>query len=274
MGGMPERPSLFDRSLLRRRRDRAVRGFAPAREPDFLLREAAERLLDRLTDIRRGFPLALDLGAHTGQLARLRGGRGGIETLVSVEPCAAMAALAPAPAVVAEEDSLPFADAAADAVLSCMSLHWIDDLPGLLAEAFRVLKPGGLFLAMLPGEETLHELRDSLARAELAVDGGVSPRVIPMLTVQDAGSLLQRAGFVEPVVDRERLTIDYADPLRLLADLRAMGETNALAERRKTPLSRAVLFAAMAAYRENHPAADGRVAATVDLLTLTAWKPE
>jgi len=267
-------PVLFDRTLLRRRRDRAVRGLAPAREPDFLLREAAERLLDRLTDMPRKFPVAIDLGAHTGQLARMRGDRGDIETMISLDPSAAMAALAPAPAVVADENALPFADDAADLVLSCMSLHWIDDLPGLLAEAFRVLKPGGLFLAMLPGEETLHELRDSLARAELAVDGGVSPRVIPMLTVRDAGSLLQRAGFDDPVVDRERLTIDYADPLRLLADLRAMGETNALAERRKAPLSRAVLFAALDAYRENHATEGEHVAATVDLLTLTAWKPK
>ncbi|MBN2751481.1 MAG: methyltransferase domain-containing protein [Rhodospirillaceae bacterium] len=271
---MQSRPTLFDRSLLRRHRDRAVRGVNPAQSPDFLLHEAAERLLDRLTDILLSFPLAIDLGAHTGQLARLRAGRGNIETLISVEPSAAMAALAPSPTVIADEDALPFSDSCADLILSCMSLHWIDDLPGLLAEAFRVLKPGGLFLASLPGEETLHELRDSLARAELAVDGGISPRISPMLTIKDAGSLLQMAGFIEPVVDRERLTVDYQDPMRLLTDLRAMGETNTLTERRKAPLSRTTLLAALATYRKLYGAPDGRVYATFDLLTLTAWKAE
>jgi SAM-dependent methyltransferase len=265
--------SLFDRPLLRRRRARAVRSADPAQAPDFLLREAAERLLDRLSDIRRDFPLALDLGAHTGQLAALRDGRGGIATMISVETSPAMAALAAPPAVAADEDRLPFSDASADLILSCMSLHWTDDFPAMLAEAFRVLRPGGLFLASLPGEDTLHELRDSLARAELDIDGGVSPRVLPMLTVKDAGALLQAAGFAEPVIDRDRLTVEYRSPMSLLTDLRAMGETNALTQRRKTPLKRAVLFAALDEYRR-HADGEGRIPATFDIVTLTAWKPD
>ncbi len=271
---MPPTPPLFDRPLLLHRRERAVRGANPAKAPDFLLREAAERLLDRLSDIRRGFPLALDLGAHTGQLAAMLNGRGGVETLVSVEPAPAMAALAAPLAVAADEERLPFADGVADLVLSCMSLHWTEDFPAMLAEVFRVLKPGGLFLASLPGEDTLCELRDSLARAELEIDGGVSPRVLPMLTIKDAGSLLQAAGFAEPVVDRDRLTVEYRAPMRLLTDLRAMGETNALTQRRKSPLKRGVLFAALAEYHQRYADARGLTPATFDILTLTAWKPD
>ena len=272
--GMDASPPLFDRSLLLRRRARAVRGAIPAKAPDFLLREAAERLLDRLSDIRRGFPLAIDLGAHTGQLAAMRRGRGGIETMISVEPSAAMAALAAPLATVADEDRLPFPDACADLVLSCMSLHWTEDFPAMLAEVRRVLKPGGLFLATLAGEDTLTELRDCLARAELAIDGGVSPRVLPMLTVKDGGRLLQAAGFAEPVTDRDRLVVDYRNPMDLLTDLRAMGETNTLAQRRKSPLTRSVLFAALDEYRRRHADGDGRIPATFDLITLTAWKPD
>lgn len=243
--------------------------------PDFLLRAAAESLLDRLDDTTRRFPFAIDLGAHAGQLAEMIGGRGGVETLVAVEAAPEMAALAAArgPVVIADEADLPFEDASVDLVLSCMSLHWINDFPALLAEVHRVLKPEGLFLAVLPGEETLRELRDSLARAELAVEGGVSPRVAPMLTVKDGGALLQRAGFAAPVADVERVTVDYGEPLRLLADLRAMGETNVLTERRRTPLRRATLIEAMRLYAEEHADARGRAVATFDLVTLTAWKP-
>ena len=269
---MQTQAPLFDRPLLRRHRERAARRGDP--DARFLLHAALEDLLDRLADMRREFPVAVDLGAHGDALATALDGRCGIRSLISIAPSPALAALCPKPAIVAEEDSLPLADASADLVLSCLSLHWIDDLPGLFANVLRVLKPGGLFLAVMPGEETLRELRDSLARAELEIEGGVSPRVLPMLTIKDGGALLQRAGFAEPVVDRDRLTVDYADPLSLMADLRAMGETNALTERRKTPLKRTTLAAALAAYAETYANDDGRVVATFDLVTLTAWKPD
>ncbi len=269
---MQTHAALFDRPLLRRRRDRAVRLGDP--DARFLLRVAVEDLVERLSQMRREFPVAVDLGARGDTLAAALEGQAGIRSLISIAPSRALAALCPRPAVVAEDDGLPLADGCADLVLSCLSLHWVDDLPGLFADVLRVLKPGGLFLATMPGEETLRELRDSLARAELAVEGGVSPRVLPMLTIKDGGALLQRAGFAEPVADRDRITVDYPDPLRLMADLRAMGETNALAERRKTPLRRATLSAALAAYAENYANDAGRVVATFDLVTLTAWKPD
>ncbi len=262
---------LFDRPILRARHDRvARRGDADAL---FLLREAAADLADRVREISGDFPLAVDLGARGPSLAEALADERRIGTLVSLAPSAAVAARCPAPALAADEERLPLADGCADLVLSCLALHWVEDLPGAFAEVLRVLKPGGVFLAVLPGEETLRELRDSMARAELAVEGGVSPRVAPMLTIKDGGALLQRAGFAEPVADRDRIAVDYADPLKLFADLRAMGESNAMFARRRAPLRRATLAAALAAYRDNWSLADGRVAATFDLVTLTAWKP-
>ncbi|SBV91814.1 NADH dehydrogenase (ubiquinone) 1 alpha subcomplex assembly factor 5 [uncultured Alphaproteobacteria bacterium] len=262
---------LFDRSTLRARHDRAAR----RGDPDclFLLREAAADLADRVRDVKGGFPLAVDLGARGPTLAAALADEPRIGTLVSLAPSAAVAALCPAPVLVADEERLPLADASADLVLSCLALHWVEDLPGALAEVLRILKPGGVFLAVLPGEETLRELRDSMARAELEVEGGVSPRVAPMLTIKDGGALLQRAGFAEPVADRDRISVDYADPLKLIADLRAMGESNALHQRRRAPMRRDTLAAALRAYRDNWSLEDGRVAATFDFVTLTAWKP-
>lgn len=263
--------SLFDRPTLRARHDRVARRGDP--DPLFLLREAAADLAERLADIKGEFPLAVDLGARGPALADALAGEPRIGRLLSLAPSAAVAARCPAPALVADEERLPLADGCADLVLSCLALHWVEDLPGAFAEVLRVLKPGGVFVAILPGEETLRELRDSMARAELAVEGGVSPRVAPMLTIKDGGALLQRAGFAEPVADRERIRVDYADPLKLMADLRAMGESNALGQRRRAPLRRATLAAALAAYRDNWSLEGGRVAATFDFVTLTAWKP-
>jgi len=260
----------FDRPTLRRRRDRAA---ARLSDYDFLLREVGERLLDRLVDVRRTFPLAVDLGCHSGQLAEMLGGRGGIETLISCDLSPAMAARAPRPAAAGDEELLPFAAASLDLALSSFSLHWVNDLPGALVQIRRALKPDGLFLAALAGGETLKELRWALSEAEIAEEGGLSPRVSPVADVRDLGDLLGRAGFTLPVADSETITVSYADPLRLMADLRGMGESNAVAERRRTPLRRATLLAAAALYRERFAGADGRVPATFQIVYLTGWAP-
>jgi SAM-dependent methyltransferase len=260
----------FDRATLRRRRDRAAGNLG---DFDFLLREVGERLLDRLGDVRRSFPLAADLGCHTGQLAAMLGGRGGIETLVSCDLSERMTAVALPPAIVCDEELLPFADASLDLVLSSFSLHWINDLPGALVQIRRALKPDGLFLAAMAGGETLKELRWALSEAEIAEEGGLSPRVSPVADVRDMGDLLGRAGFALPVADSETITVSYADPLRLLADLRGMGESNAVAERRRTPLRRATLTAAAARYRDRFGDGEGRVPATFQIVYLTGWAP-
>lgn len=264
---------IFDRSLLRKRRDRAAPHFSAH---DFLVRDVAERLADRLSDVTRRFPLALDLGCHTGEIADTLAGRGGIGTLVQCDLSPAMAARAGAnghPTLAADEEWLPFADHSFDLVISCLSLHWVNDLPGTLLQIRRVLKPDGLFLGAMLGGETLKELRQSLAEAEIAEEGGLSPRVSPFADVRDLGGLLQRAGFALPVVDGDHVNVAYGDPMRLLADLRGMGETNAVAEQRKTLTRRSTLLHALQCYQQAFAGPDGRVATTFQVLTMTGWGP-
>ncbi|HEY0107041.1 MAG TPA: SAM-dependent methyltransferase [Rhizomicrobium sp.] len=160
-----------------------------------------------------------------------------------------------------------------DAITSTLALHAVSDLPGVLVQARRALKPDGLFLAALFGGETLTELRQSLAAAEIAVTGGLSPRVSPFADVRDLGGLLQRAGFALPVADVERTVARYRDFAGLVRDLRAMGETNALVERSRKPLRRDVLAAALAHYGAHFADPDGRLRATFDIVYLTGWAP-
>jgi len=261
---------IFDRNALRVYRSRALKHKKD--DADFLLQEAADCLLDRLHDITRSFTSAIDLGAHTGQIAQLLSQSDKVQTITSTETHEAFLTHCPDPKQLIEEDTLPFEDNSAELIMSCMSLHWVNNLPKLLDHIHRVLKPGGLFLATIPGEETLIELRDSFARAELDIEGGVSPRVIPMITIKDAAGLLQAAGFVDCVADRDRVTVDYPDPIKLMHDLRAMGETNAVLERRKSPLKRSTLVRLMEHYQNLHTNENGRCLATFDLVTMTAWK--
>jgi SAM-dependent methyltransferase len=253
---------------VRRHRERAAAGFAAS---DFLFREVADRLADRLDDINRRFPCALDLGARAGVLRRTLRGRGGIEWLVEG---ALPAGETPGPDVLASEEALPFAPARFDLVLSCLALHWVNDLPGALIQARRVLRPDGLFLAAMLGGNTLGELRRAWLEAEAAEEGGASPRVSPFADVRDAGALLQRAGFALPVVDSDTITVTYADAFALMRDLRAMGETNAVAGRHRRFTRRATLFAAVARYADLYAGADGRIPATFEVICLTGWAPD
>lgn len=264
---------IFDRSLVRKHRDRAASGFAAH---DFLVREVGERLADRLDDVTRRFPMALDLGCHTGEMADILRGRGGIETLVQCDLSPEMAARAAGngrPTLAADEEWLPFAPASFDLVISNLSLHWVNDLPGTLIQIRRILKPDGLFLASVLGAGTLDELRQSLMEAELAEEGGASPRVSPFADVKDLGALLQRGGFALPVVDADTVAVTYADPMRLLADLRGMGETNAVAEQRKGLTRRATLLHAISVYQSRFGSPDGRLPANFQVMTLTGWAP-
>ena len=197
---------IFDRALVRRHRDRAAATFGGC---DFLLREVGERLSDRILDVKRAFPLVLDLGARTGGFGPIAGGPGGIEQVVSCELSEAMIRQAPRPAVVADAEFLPFAEGRFDLIFSNLDLHWTNDLPGALVQIARSLKPDGLFLAALFGGETLRELRDVLMRAEVEVTGGASPRVSPFAELRDAGGLLQRAGFALPVADADDIVVTY-----------------------------------------------------------------
>lgn len=263
--------TIFDRQLLRRRRDRAAGGLE---KHDFLLREVSERLVDRIDDVRRSFSVALDLGCRRGALADALVGQRGIETLVQCDLSCAMAAAAPGLRVVADEEMLPFAKASFDLVVSSMSLHWVNDLPGTLIQIRQALRPDGLFLAAMLGGDTLQELRRVLTEAEIEADGGLSPRVSPFADVRDMGNLLQRAGFALPVADIETITVSYGQPLALLADLRGMGETNAVVERRRAPTRRSTLWRAMRKYQDMYGDPQGRVPATFQVIFLSAWAPD
>jgi SAM-dependent methyltransferase len=266
---MADAAAVFDRLAVRRHRNRAATGLAAH---DFLIREVAGQLAERLADVNRRFPLALDLGAHTGQLAGTLAGRGGIETLVQCEPAEAQARRATGLRVVGDEEWLPFGGGRFDLVLSCLSLHWANDLPGALLQIRRALKPDGLFLAAMLGGDTLVELRQAWLEAEAAA-GGASPRVSPFADLRDVGGLLQRAGFALPVADAETIAVTYADPLALMRELRGMGEANAVALRSRRPLRRDLLLAAARAYHDRRAGPDGRVPATFQVIYALGWAP-
>lgn len=262
--------AIFDRGQVRRQRDRAAMNHGSF---DFLFREVADRLADRLLDFARPFPVALELGAHTGQFSAERGVRGGIDIHVQADVSAKMLRQADGLRVVCDEEALPFRPGSFDLVLSNLSLHWVNDLPGTMIQIRRGLKPDGLFLAAMLGEETLTELRQSLLSAEAEVVGGASPRVSPMAGLRDAGSLMQRAGFALPVIDSDRITLTYADPFALMRELRGLGESNAVRQRLPGFSRRDVFVRAAAIYHERFADADGRIPATFDIIYMTGWAP-
>jgi len=263
-------PHIFDRALLVRRRERAAAGAA---EHDFLLARVADDLVERLGAIRRRFPVALDLGAYHGLLGRRLRSVPGIELVIAAEMAPRLLTQCPRPRVRADPEALPFRDGSLDLVVSGLALHLVNDLPGALVQIRRALKPDGLLLAALLGGNTLTELRNAFLAAEEEVEGGASPRVAPFPEVQDLGALLQRAGLALPVVDADTVTVTYADPLALMRELRAMAATNALRARRRQPLRRATLMRALELYRHRFGLTDGRVPATFEIVTLTAWGP-
>lgn len=260
----------FDLRLLAQRRDRAA---AAATRHDFLLQRVAEDLTVRLDAVQRRFGTAVDLGAHHGVLARNVSRLPGVSLVVSAECSWQMLMLCPPPRVIVDLEALPFADASLDLVVSGLTLHCVNDLPGTLIQIRRALKPDGLMLAAVLGGQTLIELREAFLLAESELEGGASPRVAPFGDVRDYGGLLQRAGFALPVTDTDVLTVTYSSPLALMQDLRGMGATNVLAARRRAPLRRGTLMRACEIYLERHGRADGRVPATFEIITLTGWAP-
>ncbi len=261
---------VFDRAVLRQRRERAARDWD---RRAFLKREIAGRLVDRLDDIRRTFARALDLGSHGDEISTALGERRTVEWLLRADLGHGFARLARGPAVVADEEFLPFAPESFDLVMSAMDLHWVNDLPGTLVQVRRILKPDGLLMGAMLGGATLWQLRQALAAAESEVEGGLSPRVSPFADLRDAAGLLQRAGFALPVADSETIEVEYENALALMRDLGAMGESNLIVERRRGLSRRATLLRAAEIYAERFAVASGRVAATFEVLFLHGWAP-
>lgn len=259
---------IFDRQLLGVRRRRA----AGLGAETFLLDQIARELAERLSTVLRRFDIAVDLGTPTDSLRRALAAAP-IGTLISALPEFPKLPAGSALTIVADEETLPFRDASLDLVVSALALQFVNDLPGALVQIRRALKGDGLFLAALVGGESLVELREAFAAAEIEVEGGVSPRVAPFVDVRDAGGLLQRAGFALPVTDVDRLTVRYASPFALMAELRRMGATNVLRERRRSPLRRATLTRMAEIYGERFSDDDGRVRATFEIVWLSGWAP-
>jgi SAM-dependent methyltransferase len=257
-------PPLFDRSLVRRRLARASK--APAH---FLLERVAADFAERLSLVSRPFPRALDVGTPGPQIAEALRRR---ERLV-VHAAPLRENAVPALSIVADEEALPFASGSFDLIVSALSLQWANDLPGALVQIRRALAPDGLFLAALVGGQSLTELRTALTAAEAELTGGASPRVAPFADMRDLGGLLQRAGFALPVSDVEPILVRYASMLALMHDLRAMGATNALTERSRVPLRRAVFTRAARIYADRFSDSDGRVRATFEIVWLSGWVP-
>jgi SAM-dependent methyltransferase len=270
---MTTSPLLFDRALHRARLTRAARDYASA---DFLKARAAQDIVMRLETILRRFPVAVDLGARNGSFSKALAesdAAANIDTLIEADLAARMLAGRQGLRVVADEERLPFGDATLDLVVSTLSLHWTNDLVGALIQIRRALRPDGLFVGAIFGGATLTELRQCLLAAEAELSDGASMRVSPFADAIDAAGLLQRAGFALPVADVDRVKVRYAHPIKLLNDLRAMGETSVLLDRSRKPLGRKVLFRAMELYVERFAEPDGRVPATFEIVSVTGWAP-
>lgn len=274
MLAMSDSMNVFDRAAVRRHRDRAAKHVDSVAE---ILRESAERLLERLDDTTRKFVTALDVGGR-GVVAPMLRARG-IDT-IACDLSPAMAARSGPQVVVADEEWLPFAPASFDLVVANLSLHWVNDLPGALIQLRQALRPDGLLLASIPALGTLGELRAALTSSEAHLTGGASPRISPFPELRDCAALLQRAGFALPVADVEDMRVLYADPLALLRDLRAAGESNAVALRDRRIPPRDLFAAALAALPSADPASNtaanaepARSCATLRIAVLTGWAP-
>jgi SAM-dependent methyltransferase len=248
-------PILFDRALMRRRWRRALQQGSAT----FLLDRVADEMTERLDAVLRTFTAAADVGTPGDQLGCALAGRVG--------------ALAPVDVPDRENEGLSLAPQSLDLVVSALALQFINDLPGVLAQIRRALKPDGLLLAAMTGGDTLTELRQAFAAAEAELDGGVSPRVAPFADLRDIGALLQRTGFALPVTDIDRIVVRYDSAFALMQDLRRMGATNALVERRRTPTRRATLLRMAQIYGERFADPDGRIRATFEVIWLSGWAP-
>ena len=260
---------IFDRALIRARRRRAVQ-LGPV---TFLLDRVADEFAERLAAVLRRFDVAADLGTPTDVVRTALTRLPTIGTVIRSDAALDATATPEPTRVAADEETLPFREASLDLVVSGLALQFVNDLPGVLVQIRRALKPDGLFLAALLGGETLTELRQSFAAAESEIEGGASPRVAPFADLRELGALLQRAGFALPVTDVDRITVRYDNAFDLMRDLRRMGATNALLARRRTPLRRSTLLRMAEIYAERFADPDGRLRATFEIVWLSGWAP-
>lgn len=252
--------AVFDRAQIKRQRLRGSGGF---NDHGFLFEWAIKQIADRLSIVRRQFPVCVQIGARGSTLPA---SAFGIERQIIIDAVHGGD-------VVAEEEFFPFAPQSLDLVVSALNLHTVNDLPGALLQIRQSLKPDGLFIAAIMGGETLYELRQCLSEAELETTGGVSPRIAPFADKPQMGGLLQRAGFSLPVVDSDIVTVTYDSIFPLMHDLRAMGEGNAISERKKNFTRRGLFLRAGELYAEKFSDPDGRIRASFEIIFLIGWAP-
>lgn len=258
--------ALFDRKAVSRAR---LRSQPHLDNHGFLIDWAGDQLLDRLNDIKREFPKALQIGLRNNEaFKQALQNRNGTQSLFQMD-------IAPLShdQIIAEEDMLPFAPASLDMIISTFALHSVNDLPGALLQMRRALKPDGLFIGAMLGGETLFELRHCLMEAELALTDGISPRVAPMADKQDMGALMQRAGFALPVIDSDILTVTYDHVFTLMDDLRRMGENNAITKRLKKIPPRQLFAEAGRIYADKFSEDDGKIRASFEIIFVIGWAP-
>ncbi len=256
-----------------RNRDRAAKRYG---EYAFLKARESSALAERLGDVSRRFPNALDIGSHNGEAARRLLATEQVDSVMSLDPSPKFSARVPEPGETLQQSPLERLDveaASLDLITSVLSLHWVNDLPGLLVQIRQALKQDGLFLACLFGGGTLTELRAALSEAEIELSGGASARLSPLPGLQDMAGLLQRTGFAMPVVDLDHITVRYDHPLKLMQDLRGMGEQAAFAQTGRKPLSRRILHRASEIYAERYADPDGRIPASFEIIWLSGWAP-
>ena len=269
-------PKLFDRNLVRLHRDRAAARFE---DYAFLKDRESSQLIERLCDTTKTFERGLDLGAHDGRTVKALLESGRVSAVDAADISADFVARMTAnglDAVQMDEEETPFETGRYDLVTSVLSLHWVNDLPGLLLRIRQGMKPDGLFLGCMFGGGTLNELRTCLIEAESEISGGAAARLSPLPSLQDMAALMQRAGFTLPVVDHAPVTVRYSDPFKLLRDIKGMGEQAAFARNEKSPrkpLSPAVLSRMAQLYAERFSDPDGRLRATFNVIWLSGWAP-
>ncbi len=267
--------NLFDRRSVRTHRDRSAIKFC---DHNYLFHEIAGRLCEKLDDINRKFEFGLDLGCHSGETSKLLSVKHQATNWVRTDMSFQLSKIASkktgAPVLVMDEEFIAFKKHSFDIVISNLSLHWANDLPGTLAQISKVLKPDGVILISLFGEQTLHELKMCLSRAEIEEENGLSPRVSAFSTIQDLGNLLIRAGFALPVADVEKITVYYPHAMKLMRDLRAMGESNSANLRRKSFSRKTTMMRTSQLYQEKFENEANQVPATFDVITLTGWSPD
>jgi len=269
---MTQPVNLFDRPLLKARRQRVFRQ-TKNNNCDYLLKYAANDIVDRITLIKRNFPMVLNYGCHTGLLSQLIRELKTTDYIISTDTVEECTALAPQPVTICDEELFPFANESFDLIVSALNLQWINDLPGTLRQIRNGLKPDGVFIAATLGSQSLSELRHCFLTAEEELYGGASPRVAPFVDVKDLGHLLQRAGFTLPVTDRDVLPVRYANAMQLMQEIKQMGAANNLTNRHKGISSRALFERVNELYHEHFSDNDGRITATFEIVFLMGWAP-